>query len=198
MNGSETQFQIGQLLDETATRDAIHIAVLPVEAGEDLRRGQYVKLSPGTGRAVKAGPADALGIADPFLTDGAGEGERFWLFLTPNTITGMRHHWQHPAVDGLETVAAPRPSRAYAQEWLQAFAGRWGMNYDSMISIATEAPADGDGDPLEWIIAHDRDLHGADELDPGEHEEFWRCLEALTGRTFDAVHRARVGWSCSC
>jgi hypothetical protein len=38
-----------------------------------------------------------IGIVDPFLDQPVRPGEEFWVFVYPNTITGMRHYWQHPA-----------------------------------------------------------------------------------------------------
>src|SRR3990167_7287266 len=93
---TDTQHQIGTILTVPAERDAIHIAVAPVVACERIRPGQAVGLDEnGCARVSRIVP---IGIADPFLTvDWIESGQRFYLWLTPNTITGLRHHWQHPA-----------------------------------------------------------------------------------------------------
>lgn len=84
---------LGQLLDSSAQRDAIHIAIAPVVAAEFLRVGQSIALD-SAGKAT--GEGAAIGIVDPFLKMPVEPGERFWMFLLPNTVTGMRHHWSHP------------------------------------------------------------------------------------------------------
>jgi hypothetical protein len=84
---------LGELAADTARRDAVHVAVAPVVAGENLHPGHHVALK--DGRAFAKG--QTIGVVDPFLTADVQEGERFWLFLYPNTVTSLRHVWTHPA-----------------------------------------------------------------------------------------------------
>ena len=83
--------------DGDRRRDAIHVAVAPVTAAEWLAPGQHVGLIQ-QGNVELVGPCDRnLGVVDPFLTRDVEPGQRFWLFLYPGTITGLRHVWTHPA-----------------------------------------------------------------------------------------------------
>jgi hypothetical protein len=90
----------GNLIDENERqRDAIHVAVAPVTAAERLVPGQHVGFV--TADREHVGPLESqencLGIVDPFLLQPVEQGERFWLFLYPNSITSLRHYWTHPA-----------------------------------------------------------------------------------------------------
>jgi hypothetical protein len=90
--------RLGELIDDgDRRRDAIHIAVAPVTAALALRPGQHVGLIESGDREL-VGPCDFnIGIVDPFLAADVEAGQRFWLYLYPNTVTGMRHAWSHPA-----------------------------------------------------------------------------------------------------
>lgn len=90
----DIQKTIGRILTESQQRDAIHIAVVPVVAGQNLLPGDHIHIS-SQGNAVLGHPA--IGIVDPYLTKKVLEGETFWMFLYPNTITSLRHDWTHPA-----------------------------------------------------------------------------------------------------
>lgn len=89
---------IGQLVDEHGKRDAIHIAVIPVIAGQELRPGEHVgilydqTIGNGNNRGIKL-----IGIVDPFLTKQVYQFDKVWLFLYPGSITSLRHVWTHPA-----------------------------------------------------------------------------------------------------
>lgn len=86
-----------------ARRDAVHIAVAPVIAGYRLSPGECVgPVYDGTQFGTCKKP---IGIVDPFLTADVLPGQRFWLFLYPGTITGLRHVWSHPAF----VTALPTP-----------------------------------------------------------------------------------------
>lgn len=93
----QTTPTVGKLLQGTEGRDAIHFALAPVAAAEDLAPGQRVVLA-ATNRIRAALPGEMpIGIVDPFLEQTVAREERCWLFLMPNTITGLRHVWTHPA-----------------------------------------------------------------------------------------------------
>ena len=89
---------LGRLItDGDRRRDAVHVAVAPVTAAERLTPGQQVGfVHPGDTELV--GPAEnPIGVVDPFLREDVQPGQRFWLFLYPNTVTSLRHVWTHPA-----------------------------------------------------------------------------------------------------
>jgi hypothetical protein len=90
--------RLGQFIDDgDRRRDAIHIAVAPVTAALRLTPGQHVGFVR-EGNLELVGPCDRnLGVVDPFLTEPVEPGRRFWLFLCPGTVTGLRHVWTHPA-----------------------------------------------------------------------------------------------------
>lgn len=192
---SDTQFSIGRILgSEEGERDAIHIAVFPVQCAEDyLGPGQRVKLLFGHADQVIRCVNDedpGIGVVDPFLRSTARKGKRIWVFLNPNTVTGMRHAWTHPALDN---PGSPHPSEV----WLRQFSDRWGMDYEEMLREACRDQNENDEWSESVIVAMGRDLHGAEDLH-GEDVEFWQHLSLLTGRTFSQAHMEGIVWSCNC
>lgn len=186
-----------------ARRDAIHIAVIPLIAGEHLWAGAYFKLKYGTQDvAMQARHEDApgvLGIIDPFLRGlnygEVKEGDRVWGYLTPGTVTGMRHAWQHPAFTDDDVPYVP-PQMNEHEAWLRDFADRWHFNYEDMVEEARHAPRD-NNDWSHYVVAQGKDLHGREELGH-DYYLFWQHMEGLTGERYDDVHRESLGWSCSC
>ena len=125
---TDTQQTIGKLLPEDAQRDAIHIAVAPIVACERLSPGEHVGLDEsGCGR-VSRSVAGPVGIVDPYLTAPVEPGQRFWLFLYPNTITSLRHQWEHPA------FKAPTPEES--EQWIREFAERIDKTYNALMRAA--------------------------------------------------------------
>lgn len=87
---------LGKIHEYGEKRDAIHLGVEPVEAGEDIRKNSHIGIG-SDGKAYAANnDIKALGIVDPFLSRGPKEGERFWLVVYPRQITSLRHVWEHP------------------------------------------------------------------------------------------------------
>lgn len=86
--------KLGQLIGFEAQRDAIHIAIAPVVSAGSVKPGEHIGFMDDGRVGIRA--KVKLGIADPFLKADVQEGERFYMFLYPQTVTGMRHEWQHP------------------------------------------------------------------------------------------------------
>jgi hypothetical protein len=105
---------LGTIIDETAGRDAIHLAVEPVVAAHMLRPGDDVGFVEG-GVGYCENP---VGIVDPFLKERwVQKGQRFWLVVYPRQITSLRHVWTHPAFE--EHKNAPTQSKAESEAWLR-------------------------------------------------------------------------------
>lgn len=171
---------LGEFIDDPrAQRDAVHIAVMPCIAGESLEPGEHVGVSDG----AAVSDAKHVGIVDPFLGEGVTRGQRFWLFMYPNTITSLRHEWTHPSfpIEGVPLV--PPSEKDQSERWLRAFAEANDLGYAMMMEIAQDGGQ---------YVAQGYDLHVS--LD----DEFWHHVEVVSGRTFDKGHREETYFSCSC
>jgi len=76
-------------------RDAIHLAVEPVVAGQTLHAGMEVGRR-ADGTFGYSNITKTLGIVDPFIRDIIQIGEKFLLVIYPRQITTLRHVWEHP------------------------------------------------------------------------------------------------------
>jgi hypothetical protein len=103
---------LGNLIaDDERRRDAVHIAIAPVTAAGTLTPGQHVGfVSEGDVETVGVSECP-IGVVDPFLREPVRKGQRFWLFLYPNTITGLRHVWTHPAYQAQYQKALKREAK---------------------------------------------------------------------------------------
>lgn len=87
---------LGNIIQPTEKRDAIHLAVDPAYSDNYLNPGDHVRIvSPG--KVVRCGIGAGHGIVDPFLRHPVEPGEYFWLVVYPREITSLRHVWSHPA-----------------------------------------------------------------------------------------------------
>ncbi len=190
---------IGKLVTSPQARDAIHVAVAPVKATEMLWPGQPVRLVPGYEDQAQAAirGVDAIGIVDPFLTEGVFPGQCFWMFLLPGTITSLRHDWTHPAFAEASAAtataaAAPTSAKEESEAWLRAFVARSDCpDYETVVAAACAMAHD----PHEWdryyLHFSGMDAHG--NIPP----EFWDHMEVVTGRKFLPEGRPEY-FSCSC
>ena len=179
--------KLGQIIAGAAERDAIHIAVAPLVAGEPLRPGDHVGLVDGQAMAATAVETDMtpIGIVDPFLRHVVGTGERFWLLLYPNTITALRHEWTHPAFKG----EAPLGPKGAAEAFMRDYADEVGLSVGAVLDAGREFLRDGDHHVLRYDLP---------DMLFERRGEFWRHYETLTGETVPPEQLDDVPFSCSC
>lgn len=178
--------KIGEILEDNQNRDAIHIAIAPIQAAERLRPGQRVGIDDG-----KASPnADlVVGIIDPFLTTPVNPGQWCYLFLFPGTITNMWHEWEHPELPAATPRVVPG-DRAASEAWLRAYVERTCPYYENSATA------------LDLFIDNVEDsnihysgcgLHGRDECE--DLDDLFRHLSVYLGRT---VVPDGFSFTCSC
>jgi hypothetical protein len=178
------ELKLGQLITVPRQRDAIHIAVAPMISGATLRPGQHVGIGE-SGHAVPLAE-NLIGVVDPYLMKPVKVGEKFWLFLYPNTITSLRHEWAHPSfsADGIAV-------QTESERWLRDFATQVDADYGEMMYIAGTHC---EGSSREWADYLIQGGKWEGEVTPGE---FWDHYKNVTGKSPAEGQRPGI-FSCSC
>lgn len=169
---------LGTLITPEEKRDAIHLAVIPMQAHYTICPGDHVDA-----QGYLAMPTDsrAVGIVDPFLTSAVKQGQWYWLVIYPRKITSLRHVWSHPAfpeesAPGGRALAVSTVEGQFldgrARKSLEEFAAKYDISFDCLMEQAEQALLD----PNYNTICLGMDL------DYDEHKIFWPLWEAYTGR----------------
>lgn len=182
---------LGTIIGEAEKRDAIHLAVEPVIAGEPLRPGDHITVT--NGIAQWANPGEGLGIVDPFLPSrGVGEGQRFWFVMYPRMVHSLRHVWTHPAFpdESGTPAAAPEESsdaKAVSERWIRNFAEQLDQTYSRLMQAADL-----------WVecgeYTYDNNEVYKDHYD--KFPEFWTHYEIVRGAKVTADRYSF--FTCSC
>jgi hypothetical protein len=181
----QSKLGLGQIITAEQQRDAIHVAVAPVIAGQMLEPGAPVALVDG----VAMGDHDnRIGVVDPFLRAMVRKGERFWLFLNPGSITSLRHEWAHPAFGAEEKATC---DKAASIKWVTEYAKRWSPYYEEYgrdpYKEFMDKVTDGE------IYYYGSDCHGLHDVE--DADELFRHLSIILGRD---VRGSEFTYSCSC
>lgn len=171
----------GKLITGAEERDAVHVAVAPVVATCAMTPGQHIGfLTPGDTTHVTLGAKQLIGIVDPFLPHSIHTGDRFWMFLYPQTITSLRHDWDHPAF-------AP-PEIPPSEKWLRDYA-------EKVADLPYESLMEGAQDYLNNRVSM---------IEGGKYEgiefpdEFWDHYHAVTGQSPTGEFGRWAPFSCAC
>lgn len=173
---------LGEIITTPQKRDAIHVAVIPVVAKMELAPGWWVSKD-GENILQKS----AVGIVDPFLTKNVQKGETFWLFLKPNTVTGMRHAWEHPEFEFENEPTAPEVSNEDV-EYITKIAGTLGYTYNEMMDIAETY--------MHCEYTYDNTERYKD-IPSDMWEKFWGCYTRITGLN-EPDYGPSAPFTCSC
>lgn len=188
-----SEVKLGELIAGDQERDAVHVAIEPVVAGDNLSAGQGVGLFNYThiGREVVGVTDSLIGIVDPFLKSDVLEGQKFWMFLYPNTVTGMRHDWSHPSFEKW------RPSKDAADAWMERFAEKHTAPYEGDRVYSPDELIEA---AHEYLRSGDRMVQQGDESlrDDTDSREFWKYYEIITGDAVPVCVLDVVPFCCTC
>lgn len=181
---------LGTIITENEKRDAIHLAVENVIAGDYLKPGQHVTLRGGVALLAGEENGKAVGIVDPFLAKDVARRERFWLVVYPRQISSLRHVWEHPDFPPSELgmASAPTPGTVeHSKKWIADFAANVGLRVDILMQGAADHAVDDD----EYLCFGGL-LEG--EFVP---DEFWRHYEIVAGQSVPEKNKSNF-FTCSC
>lgn len=191
--------QLGKLItgDDVSYRDAVHIAIAPMKAAMRLFAGQEIGLDE-NGKAVLGYLSKKpLGIVDPFLTKSVYPDQDFYMCLFPNTVTGMRHAWVHPAFeDDAFYGSVEKFEENESEQWLKNFAEEICITYEQLIgAIETWLDTqDGEG----W--GHHFCFNGVDTPSESydQREDMWKHYKNLNRKAVpDHCFDDHI-FTCSC
>lgn len=195
-------------------RDAIHLAVEPGIAGEDLLAGDNIRLEqvdlgsgPGqgsVGRWFNCSARRRMAVVDPFLTERVPEGGRFLAVIPPRQITSLRHVWEAPgfgaeensvwfqeryAAGAKETLGEQRNPVEESRKWIEDFATKIRQDYGSLMLAAEKWERSGG-----WT--YDNSESYKDHWD--EFPEFWKHYEIVKGEPVSEITDKDCFFTCSC
>lgn len=176
---------VGELLTSDQPRDAIHIAVASVVAATKLDPGQSIGFID-RDNTTEVGPCEhamSVGIVDPFLTQRVHEGQRFWMFLHPNTITSLRHNWTHPAFGGNHEQEKAKNA---SELWMANFANGFGVPMEDMVNAGHN-----------WLSTGSHYCEGGTFEGETVPDEYWDHFQIITGKKVPG-HDRQSFFTCSC
>lgn len=172
---------LGTIIDKTAKRDAIHLAVYPIVAAEKLYPGQHIGIvdEKATTKAEKK-----LGIVDPFVSGFIPDGDMFWLIVYPRQITSLRHVWEHPEFD--KPPVSIESEFDKSQKWIMDFADRIRQHPTKLMEAADLWVEEGE-------YTYDNSESYKDHWE--DFTEFWKHYEVVRGKKPKSLESF---FTCSC
>lgn len=175
---------LGMIHKTEQRRDAIHLAVEPVEASEKMWPGDHIAVKDGI--ASRAEEGKGLGIVDPFLIGPVRPGERFWFVMYPRMVHSLRHVWTHPAFADEPVVKSAASAKRESEAVLDRVADEADITRKALIEGA-----------LDYIENGEYLVQGGKWEGFSIPDDFWAHFEVVTGRKVSEDKRGNF-FGCSC
>lgn len=126
-------------------RDAFHVPCILVRCNTSVKAGTPVDFVGRSGQLVQRTTRVSQAIVDPFLKEDAQPGDLFWVFLNPEIVNDLVHHF---AVTGLDDVQPRLKFDRPVAEQLQVAADKLEeLGFDEAV---LKAMRDEPIDPEDW------------------------------------------------
>ena len=170
---------LGTIPGDGEKRDAIHVAILPaIISGTYPWPGDPVDIIVRENKyfAIQTN-GKGVGVVDPFLNhDDIKLPTRVWILLHPNTITDMRHHWDHPRIPEINPDAKlPAVNSAGKKkeiDFMNHFAAEVGITYEDALAAGDQFVKSGGSDHV--VLNYD-----TPEAVYNMAEEYWRSWSII-------------------
>lgn len=192
---------IGKVLDGPKPRDAIHVAIASVRAGQKLKPGQRVglkKMVDGDEEPIAVINIAPIGVVDPLLSGPVTPGEWFYLWLSPGSISSLRHNWTHPMFDKESLEETAKRARAEeiesAKEVVMEIVRSLGdeLTYEEIMGGAASFVRDDEN----YLVQYGGE-NWQDDF-PEMADRFWDAYETITGKKVPEGRKGNSFFSCSC
>ena len=163
--------KLGSKVTEPSLRDALHVPVVPLRAGEKLRPGQRVRLGERSNTIVGTSPlhSEPIGIVDPFLDEIVERDETVWVLMMPGTTQNVRHEWKSKALEGVS-----EGTEALFEVALE-IARICGVSTKQLYEAAEKYCRTGEASSIE------KDDFAFQRVTPAQWEKFWLHFKVETG-----------------
>jgi len=162
---------LGRNPTEVGVKDAIHVAIVSVRAGESLHPGRRVTLNE---HREAVNDAKGIGVADPFLKSRIKKGDNLWILMDASQIANVQHTWDH------ELDFSP-PERVVAEgKQLARYADMLGVTYTQLTDAAYKLIDEGVSSEYEGTLSQEELENALDDM-----WDFWYDWEEETGHEFE-------------
>lgn len=194
---NQEDLKLGEIIeaDRVVERDAIHIAVIPLEAHDEIDRGAFIRLKL-NGKATQCEGDESIGVADPYISDWCIEpGQKFWACLKPGSITSLRHEWTHPAFPAAALTLDPNSiagqvarklGETESERYIKDEGVEIDLTFEEMLQVARDYAKNGN--------YHNT---GSNEAQLRDAAQFWKHYEIVTGEKVPNSSKDSF-FSCSC